>query len=94
VFLAMLEYDPAVGGTPLFNEPDVPVPIHASDLSPAAFRRRMARRLGVQRFFTVNERPFCLYVVVASPQVVAGRGPVKAANRVLRTVTIEPSRSR
>ncbi len=93
VFIAMLEYDPALGGSGLFNEPRVPVPIHATDLSPAAFRKRVSGRLAAQRFFTVHHRPFCLYLVIGSAQVVADRGAVRAANKVLRTVSIEPDGS-
>ena len=89
VFLALLEYDGALGGTGLFNEPTLPLPLRVSDLSPAAFPRRIAGRVGVQRFFTEHRRPFCLYAVIGSADVIPPRARVKEANRVLRTVSIE-----
>ena len=91
VFLALLEYDGALGGTGLFNQPGLPLPLHASDLSPAAFPRRISGRVGVQRFFTEHRRPFCLYAVIGSAGIVPPRPQVKEANRVLRTVSIERS---
>ena len=90
VFLALLEYDPALAGTGLFNEPGMPLPLRSGEFSPAAFRRRQAGRLGVQRFFTEQGRPFCLYVVVGSDAIDPPRASVKRANRILRTVSIRP----
>jgi hypothetical protein len=89
VFLALLEYDGALAGTGLFNEPTLPLPLRRSDLSPAAFPRRISGRVGVQRFFTEHRRPFCLYAVIGSADVVPPRAAVKEANRILRTVSIE-----
>jgi hypothetical protein len=89
VFVALLEYDAAVGGTGLFGELRIPIPIKVGELSPGAFVRRVADRLGVQRFFTFNDRPFCLYLVAATSGAVLPGAGVRAANRVLRTLRID-----
>jgi hypothetical protein len=64
VFVTLFEYGPESLGKPLFASQGVP------RLSPAEFsarrlQRRMSGQLGCQHFFTVGERPFCLYVVIA-----------------------------
>jgi hypothetical protein len=66
----------------------VPLPLRTNEFSPAAFRRRLPGRVGVQRFFTEQGRPFCLYVVIGSEAIDPPRDSVKQANRVLRTVSI------
>jgi hypothetical protein len=89
-FLALLEYEPSSAGTPLFNEPRIPRPVHASDLSPKAFARRIPGRLGVQRFFTVHgTRPFCLYLVVSKGLAAPAATPLAVANEVLGTLSID-----
>lgn len=90
VFFALLGYDPALAGTALFNQAQIPLPVHATQLSPAAFRRRIPGRLGVQLFFTEQARPFCLYVVLGSNDLVPPRGSLREANKILRTVRIAP----
>jgi hypothetical protein len=90
-FMALLEYEGASAGTPLFNEPEIPRPIDASELSPKAFPRRVAGRLGVQRFFTAHGvRPFCLYLVVSKGRTAQADGPLPMANAVLATLRIDP----
>jgi hypothetical protein len=89
VFLALLEYDPVLAGAGLFDATGLPLPIRPSELSPAAFRRRLAGRLGVQRFFTERARPFCVYLVLGVDAIEPPRPLVKEANRILRTVSIE-----
>jgi len=66
VFVALLEFGPDAADTPLFAAvPEVP------QLSPASYRPRQLQRTiagqaGVQRFFTVAGRAFCLYSVIGS----------------------------
>jgi hypothetical protein len=88
-FLAVLEYDPSSAGTPLFNEPDIPRPIDASDLSPRAFPHRVPGRAAVQRFFTAHgTRPFCLYLAVSKGGAASARS-LTMANAVLATLRID-----
>jgi hypothetical protein len=65
VFVALLEYDLADAGTPLFAARGIPQ-LTISDFAPNALQRRLPGQLGVQRFFTENGRAFCLYVVLGA----------------------------
>jgi hypothetical protein len=65
VFVALLEYDPADAGSPLFAAHGLPR-LTPADFAPNALQRRLPGQLGVQRFFTENGRAFCLYVVLGS----------------------------
>jgi hypothetical protein len=89
VFLALLEYDGALGGYGLFGDQGVPIPIRARDLSPRAFPRRVAGRVAVQRFFTEHDRAFCLYLVAAAPDELPPKAGVRSANRILRSLRID-----
>ena len=87
-FVAMVEYDPAIGGHGLFSAHDSPWPLQTRDPQPRAMQRTIPGRAGVQRFFTAKGRPFCLYLVVGTA---AGRaGPVQRANRVMDSIRIAP----
>ena len=88
VFVALLEYDPALAGTALFAAPGLPLPVRVTDLSPAAFRRRTPGRVAVQRFFNDGGRAFCLYFVLAVGGAINPRRRMREANRILRTVRI------
>ena len=74
VFVSFLEFGPEAAGSALFRTLTA-VP----GLTPDAYRPRQLQRTilgqaGVQRFFTVNGRAFCLYSVIGS-----------MANRILLT---------
>ncbi len=64
-FVALLEYDRAEAGTALFAARGLPR-LRTRDFAPNALQRRIAGQLGCQRFFTINARAFCLYVVIGS----------------------------
>jgi len=70
-FIALLEYEAAEAGTPLFAARGVPRP-RVADFAPNALQRRLPGQLGVQRFFTENGRAFCLYVVLGSREHATG----------------------
>jgi hypothetical protein len=75
-----------VPGEGLFAEQGEPWP-----LDPNAFHRRalqvnLSGQAGLQRFFTVGGRPFCVYVVVGSARRVATT--VRGVNDLLATVRI------
>jgi hypothetical protein len=93
VFFALVEYDGALGGDGLFGDRGIPLPVKTAELSPKAFPRRVAGRVAVQKFFTSRDRAFCLYVVVAAPDGLPPRAAVRMANRVLRTLRIDPGGS-
>jgi hypothetical protein len=65
VFVSVLEYGDSEVGTALFARQGMPMP-NAAEFSPNALQRRLAGQAGWQRFFTVNGRAFCAYVVLGS----------------------------
>lgn len=65
VLVNLVEYDDASKGTALFAATGIPV-IRPSDFDPATMQRTVEGQAGLQRFFTANGRPFCLYVVLGS----------------------------
>jgi hypothetical protein len=52
-------------------------------------QRRLRGQAGVQRFFTLNGRPFCLYVVLGS--IARSHELVTKANQLLRGLSVEQS---
>jgi hypothetical protein len=66
-FVALLEYDRAEAGRPLFATRGMPRP-GLRDFAPNALQRPLRGQLGSQQFFTEHGRPFCLYVVLGSQQ--------------------------
>jgi hypothetical protein len=65
LFVALLEFERASAGTPLFADAGVPQ-LDTSDFSPMRLQRIIPGQSGAQRFFTAAGRPFCLYVVLGS----------------------------
>jgi hypothetical protein len=88
VFLALTEYAPRLAGRGLFSDREVTRSLAAADFDSRAMARIRPGRFGVQRFFTVATRPFCLHVVVGSPpgvnQLAAG------ASSILEGLRIDP----
>ena len=85
VFVALLEHDMAEADTALFKGRTIPWPLGADDFSPDNLQRGVGGQSGCQRFFVVNGRPFCLYVVVGSHRM---RGVLaQQVNQVLATVS-------
>jgi hypothetical protein len=62
VFVVLFEYGPESLGKRLFASAGVPK-LNPEMFSPRGLQRPLAGQVGCQRFFTANERPFCLYVV-------------------------------
>lgn len=65
VLICLLEEDPSVIGTRLFDHAGLPT-ITADDFSPNGMQRPIRGQSGAQKFFHVNGRAFALYVVVGS----------------------------
>lgn len=64
-FVVLFEYGPESLGTPLFAAQGVPR-VDAAAFSSRRLQRALPGQLGCQLFFTVSNRPFCLYVVAGS----------------------------
>jgi hypothetical protein len=89
VFVSVLEFGPEAVGTPLFSAVrSVPT------LTPGAFKTNQLQRMitgqaGVQRFFTVAGRAFCLYTVLGA---FAHRIPLTSrANMLIGTLAVAPA---
>lgn len=65
VFVSLFEYGPESVGTPLFRAEGTPR-LDAGAFESKRLQRPLPGQLGCQRFFTVNGRAFCLYVVAGS----------------------------
>jgi hypothetical protein len=85
-FLALVEYQPdesLTPGTGLFESREVPAGLEPGDFRLETMMVRRGDQAGLQRFFTVGERPFCLYAVIggrrSAPVVVAGVNQVLAS---------------
>ncbi|CAN5860492.1 hypothetical protein BH23ACT5_BH23ACT5_01620 [soil metagenome] len=78
VFVVLFEYDSSSAETALFAHEGVPR-VAAADFHRDALQHGVPGQSGLQRFFRVGRRAFCLYVVVGShldradvvPQVIA-----------------------
>lgn len=61
----LFEFGPEAVGSTLFSPEGIPV-INAVDFDRSMLQRSISGQSGVQRFFTVSGRTFCLYVVAGS----------------------------
>lgn len=89
VFAALVEYQPGQGlepGRGLFEPRGIPVPLAPRDFDAAALLRAVPGQAGAQRFFTVGDRPLCLYAVLGSTQGVDA--PLSQLNRALASLRV------
>jgi hypothetical protein len=90
VFVALLDFGTQNAGTALFAATSMPG-LTPDAYRPKAMQRVIAGQAGVQRFFTVEGRAFCLYSVIGSHArrgLLAGR-----ANQLIATLRIAPTNS-
>jgi hypothetical protein len=78
-----------VPGVGLFEERGVPWPLQPDQFHRRALQRNLRGQAGVQRFFTENDRPFCVYAVVGSARRVGRQ--IGAINRLLTSIRIDPA---
>jgi hypothetical protein len=85
-FLALVEYQPdehLIPGVGLFAPSSSPDALALDDFSPETMMVPRRDQAGLQRFFSVGERPFCLYAVIGSrrdgPHVLPGMNSVLAS---------------
>jgi hypothetical protein len=64
VFVTLFEYGPESLGKPLFAEKGIPR-LTEQMFSSRRLQRTLPGQVGCQLFFTEQQRPFCLYVVIA-----------------------------
>jgi len=91
-FLVATEYERTLARQGLFSAL-APAPLPAtSELNPWALLRVRRGQFGIQRFMTIADRPFCVYVVVGS--VPSPSALLADVNAVLRTLSIAPAGAR
>ncbi|RPI20413.1 MAG: hypothetical protein EHM57_08090 [Actinobacteria bacterium] len=86
VLVILFEHGPESVGTTLFSYEGIPIPLDAADFSPDMMQRALVGQAGAQKFFTVNGRAFCLYVVLGS--YANRQALVATANALLATLDI------
>ena len=86
LLIALLEHPPASVGAALFAQRGFPRTLSPDEFSPTTLQRAIPGHAGTQRFFTENNRPFCLYVVLGSFDLRTDL--VRRANQVLATVKV------
>lgn len=66
VLVILFEFEPESATETMFSHEGIPYPIQPRDFDPNQMQRPLAGMAGVQRFFHVGERAFCLFVVIGS----------------------------
>ena len=87
LLIILFEYGPEHVGSALFDSEGVPWPLDPAAFAANQMQRPLPGQGGLQQFFTVGQRPFCLYVVLGS--LSDADSLVAEANEVLAGVTIE-----
>ena len=80
----LFEFHPDSAGTGLFREVGYPWPLRIDEFDPQQMQRPLPGASGLQRFFQVSGRAFCLYVPLGSQSDAL----VGLVNQVLATVEI------
>lgn len=91
-FMALTEYRPGPGltpGTGLFAAKRLPLPLDPSSFARERLAHARPGQLGAQHFFTLQARPFCLYVVIAGERS-RRRRQLAELTHVLGLVRIAP----
>ena len=86
IFMVLMEFGTGVGQA-MFADTGLPTALAPSDFSFDVLQRRLPGQAGVQQFFMVGERPFCLYVVLGSLR--RAKMLVSEVNRTLHEVSIQ-----
>ncbi len=88
VFVSVLEFGPAAASTALFSALRSVPGLTPDVFRPQQLQRTIRGQAGVQRFFSVGGRAFCLYSVIGS---IANRVRGSArANELIGTFRIDP----
>lgn len=88
VFVVLKEFATEAAALPLFAASGRPAQLPYQTFSPNALQRAIKGHAGAQFFFTEQDRPFCLYVVLGSYVDRSGLAP--AAGTVLDRIVIAP----
>ena len=99
-FLALKEYSPGprlVPGAGLFASDTIPMPLTPAHFHPQTLQVGRLGQAGLQHFFTISGRPFCLYVVIETRAAVTAstaraHDRVGQLSRILSTLKVEAPR--
>jgi hypothetical protein len=86
VFIGLLEFGPAAAGTALYQTLNAIPGLTPNVFSPRQLQRFIAGQAGVQRFFSVSGRAFCMYAVIGS--VVNQVALTARANQLIGTLRV------
>ncbi len=86
VFIVIFDHGPEAAGSALFGGSGVPWPLALEDFDASQLRTMFDGQVGCQRFFTVGDRAFMLYVVLGSDRM--RRVLVPVVNRALAQVRL------
>ena len=95
-FLTLTEYHAGNGlepGRGLFKSRKLPLPLHHDRFHPNTLLVARRGQSGFQHFFTMGNRPFCLYAVIRGDGRrlgAAGHRHLDGVNGVLRSLRIAP----
>lgn len=78
IFISILEYEPSDAGRGIFKRNGIPAFVPA-DFDPYNLHRFVLGQTGAQKFFSINGRSFCCYVVIGRPT--PGPGDIGRINR-------------
>lgn len=87
VFIALTEYRSGLANKGLYRRRRIPKQLAPGDFSSRAVLNARRHQVGLQKFFSANGRPFCLYAVIRGPR--ARTKLVAQANAILQTLEIE-----
>ncbi len=91
-FLAVTEYEPGAGlhpGTGLFAPRGIHLPLDPSRFSGTGLAHPRPGQLGMQHFFSLSGRAFCLYVVLSGPRA-RRRRQLLVLDHVLGSLRVAP----
>ena len=87
IFAALIEFDRASATSKLFAHEGFPTRLDAADFAPDQLHLALPGQAGLQQFFRVGSRAFCLYAVIGSYSM---RGLlVPELNRLLSGVSVD-----
>ena len=87
IFASLVEFDPASAASSLFAGEGVPTRLEPGDFAPDQLHLSVPGQAGLQQFFHVGSRPFCLYAVIGSHSLRAVLVP--ELNRVLSGLSVD-----
>ena len=86
VFVALVEFAPESARAALFAAAGFPPPLQAEDLRRTTLQHQLGRQSGVQRFFHVEGRAWCLYTVIGDDR--AGVALIARANQLIAGIEV------